>query len=167
MQFPPCKECDADLSLVIGAGAVSPHASTHQVHHEKSDDYEPNAGDRRYLAVQNRVGVPQPIFVFVTLAGVRGFTMFTGMRAMAVSPIGLDVLPRKYSWRTTGLTCRRCSVPCLTHSGKHAALEQSLNKPDGRENETELLIGRMAKLIVKTWLPAGLEPPQGPRNGKP
>ena len=36
------------------------------------------------------------------------------------------------------------------------------------ENEAELLIARMAKLIVNTWSPTGLEPPKGgPPSGKP
>jgi beta-lactamase class A len=36
------------------------------------------------------------------------------------------------------------------------------------ENEAELLIARMAKLIVNTWSPAGLEPPKGaPPSAKP
>jgi beta-lactamase class A len=35
------------------------------------------------------------------------------------------------------------------------------------ENEAELLIARMAKLIVNTWSPAGLEPPNGMSSGKP
>jgi beta-lactamase class A len=36
------------------------------------------------------------------------------------------------------------------------------------ENEAELLIARMAKLIVNTWSPAGLEPPKGaPGSAKP
>jgi beta-lactamase class A len=35
------------------------------------------------------------------------------------------------------------------------------------ENEAELLIARMAKLIVNTWSPAGLQPPQGMSSGKP
>lgn len=35
------------------------------------------------------------------------------------------------------------------------------------ENEAELLIARMAKLIVNTWSPAGLQPPPGMPTGKP
>ncbi|HEV2115321.1 MAG TPA: serine hydrolase [Terriglobales bacterium] len=35
------------------------------------------------------------------------------------------------------------------------------------ENEAELLIARMARLIVNTWSPAGLEPPKGMAAGKP
>ncbi|HLK32236.1 MAG TPA: serine hydrolase [Terriglobales bacterium] len=35
------------------------------------------------------------------------------------------------------------------------------------ENEAELLIARMAKLIVNTWSPQGLEAPKGPPSGKP
>jgi beta-lactamase class A len=35
------------------------------------------------------------------------------------------------------------------------------------ENEAELLIARMAKLIANTWSPAGLQPPTGPPSGKP
>ncbi len=35
------------------------------------------------------------------------------------------------------------------------------------ENEAELLIARMAKLIVDTWSPAGLEPPKGMSSAKP
>jgi beta-lactamase class A len=35
------------------------------------------------------------------------------------------------------------------------------------DNEAELLIARMAKAIVNTWSPAGLQPPQGMPSGKP
>ena len=35
------------------------------------------------------------------------------------------------------------------------------------DNEAELLIARMAKLIVNTWSPAGLQPPKGMAAGKP
>lgn len=35
------------------------------------------------------------------------------------------------------------------------------------ENEAELLIARMAKQIVDTWSPAGLEPPKGMSSAKP
>lgn len=35
------------------------------------------------------------------------------------------------------------------------------------DNEAELLIARMAKLIVNTWSPAGLQPPKGMPSGKP
>lgn len=35
------------------------------------------------------------------------------------------------------------------------------------ENEAELLIARMAKRIVNTWSPAGLQPPKGMGAGKP
>ncbi|HTM42454.1 MAG TPA: serine hydrolase [Terriglobales bacterium] len=36
------------------------------------------------------------------------------------------------------------------------------------ENEAELLLARMARLIVNTWSPAGLEPPKGgPASAKP
>jgi beta-lactamase class A len=35
------------------------------------------------------------------------------------------------------------------------------------ENEAELLIARMSKLIVNTWSPSGLQPPPGMPSGKP
>jgi beta-lactamase class A len=35
------------------------------------------------------------------------------------------------------------------------------------ENEAEHLIARMAKLIVNTWSPAGLQPPKAPPSAKP
>jgi beta-lactamase class A len=35
------------------------------------------------------------------------------------------------------------------------------------DNEAELLIARLAKLIVNTWSPTGLEPPKGGPNSKP
>src|SRR5512146_2632927 len=35
------------------------------------------------------------------------------------------------------------------------------------ENEAEQLIARMAKLIVNTWSPSGLQPPKGMPSGKP